>query len=91
MQPRPDRIPRTKLTGPANQDQERCLECVVNIGRIGKHAAADSQDHRTMPGHQGLERNFVTTFQVSLEKLPLGESENGISLEDANQVRGASR
>jgi hypothetical protein len=59
MQPAPDRIPAPDRAGPANQDQKRRLERILDLGRILQDGSADGQDHRPVPPHQRRERSLV--------------------------------
>src|SRR5207248_8871619 len=76
-----------ELPSPADQHEERRLKRVLDVGLILEHAAADAQDHRPVPGDEGLERRLVTPFQVALQQLPLGETGNRLAPEDAPEVR----
>ena len=49
VQPRAQRIPHPERASLAHQDQERRLEGILHVMRVGQHAATDAQHHRTVP------------------------------------------
>ena len=72
---------------PADQHQERGLEGVLDlVRRVVEHAAADTQDHRPMPGHQRREGRLVAAGDKPLEQLPLGQPRDRPLVEDPVQL-----
>jgi hypothetical protein len=41
--------------GLLDQDQERGLECVLDVAGVAEQPPGDPEDHRPVPAHQGLE------------------------------------
>jgi hypothetical protein len=58
---------------PANQDEKRRLEGILDIVMIVEDAAADTPDHRAMPPHQRRGGSFVPLFDEALQQLPIAQ------------------
>src|SRR5258707_8975755 len=64
-----------RLTNPGRllgKHQPGGLEGVFRLVAVAEHAAADAQDHGTMPGNQGGEGAFVVTADESTKKGSVG-------------------
>ena len=56
VEPAPDRFLPPHGAGPADEDQEGGLEGVLGVVLVAQDRAADAEDHRPVPLHQGGER-----------------------------------
>ena len=74
VQPVPQRLAAVKRRGLAHQDEECGLEGILGGLIVVQHAAADAEDHRSVPSHQRLEGQLVALGRVTLEQLPLGQT-----------------
>ena len=63
-----------ETAGLLDQHQERRLERILRIMRVGQHAPADPQHHRSVPLEQNRERqlrSLATAGRKPLQKLPV--------------------
>jgi hypothetical protein len=74
IQPVPQWLATVKRGSLAHQDEERGLEGILGGLSVVQHAAADTEDHRSVPSHQRLEGHLVAHGRVTLEQLPLGQT-----------------
>ena len=91
MQPASDRFPVADRAGPAGQDQKDSLKCVVDILRVVKDVPADAHNHRSMPGHQGFERQLASLVAASheaREQLPVAQSDTRAGPEKRLELLG---
>jgi hypothetical protein len=58
IKPTPDRLPPGNRSGLTHQNEKRGLKGIVGVMAIVQDAAADAQDHRTMPLEQSFEGSF---------------------------------
>jgi hypothetical protein len=56
----------------AAEHQERCLKRILGVLGLVKDAAADAQDHRPMPPHQGGEGGLIALAGKTLQQLAVG-------------------
>ena len=74
VQPVPQWLAAVKRRGFAHQDEECGLEDILGGLSVVQHAAANAQDHRSVPSHQRLEGQLVALGRVTLEQLPFGQA-----------------
>ena len=72
IEPGADRGAARQAASPANQYQERCLECVLGIGHIGKQALASGPNQRSVAADQFGERRFVAGIQERRQQFAIG-------------------
>ncbi len=82
MQPGAERVGVAQRAGPAQQDQERRLEGILDVARVVQQSPADGQDHRSVTGHQGLERGVIAPGRELTQQLLLRETRGGPVVED---------
>ena len=76
MEPGAQRIPHPEGPGLPDQDQERRLERILGVVRVGQDAPADAQDHRPMPLDQDREGQLGRLAPIGrepLQELPVGQ------------------
>jgi hypothetical protein len=56
MEPGTERVAHPETRGFLDQDQKSGLEGILRVVRVGQHAPADPQDHRSVPLEQDRER-----------------------------------
>ena len=61
-------------SGPADQDQERRLERVLDVLAVMEDRPARAHDHRPVPLHQRREGGPIPTRQEPLQELTVGEA-----------------
>ena len=69
MEPGAERVPHPEAAGLLDQDQERGLEGILRVVRVGEHAPADAQDHRPVPLDQDREGQLGRLAAVGREPL----------------------
>ena len=74
VQPAADGVAAPDRPRLADQEQERRLEGVLDLGRAVQDGVADAQDHRPVPHHQRRERRLVATREVALQELAVGQA-----------------
>ena len=67
MQPGAQRIPHPEGASLADQDQERRLECVLGVVRVGQDAPADALHHRPVPLDQDREGELGGVIPIGRE------------------------
>ena len=70
VQPSADEVAVADRAGSADQDEERGLERVLDIALVAEHAAADAENHRTVPRDQRGERRLVAVGDVAIQERP---------------------
>ncbi len=66
--------------GLADEDQERRLEGVIDVGGVGEQPPTDAQHHRAMPVDQGLQCGFVAIGHEPTQELALVQTGHGPTL-----------
>ena len=69
MEPGADRIAAPNRFGLANQDQKGCLKRIVGLVRVANQAAAQAQNHRTVPFDQNAKRFVTKRIMAGLKTL----------------------
>ena len=82
VQPRAEPVDVAERPRFADQDQERRLECVVDVMRIGEPATADPQDHRAVPLDEGLQGQFVAVGHEPIQELAFVQAGDAPALEE---------
>jgi hypothetical protein len=72
MQPATDRLLLADRGSPADEDEERGLEGVLGVVGVAQHPPADTQDHRAVAAHEGLEGALIAAQRKNLQELPIG-------------------
>jgi hypothetical protein len=72
MQPTPDGRRLADRRRLANQDEEGGLESVLCVGVIAENAAANIQDHWTVPAEQHSEGRLVSMVTELPEQMLVG-------------------
>ncbi len=70
--------------GLLHQDEERGLEGILSLVRVGQHPATNPPDHRPVPLYQRRERRLGTFLVAShkpLQELPIGQVTERTDLE----------
>jgi hypothetical protein len=78
VQPAADGSPPANGGGPAGQHEERGLEGVLGVVRVGHQAAAHAQHHRPVPLHEQGERRLLAAVAEPLEQLPVRQVAPGL-------------
>ena len=86
VQPSADEVAVADRAGPADQDEERGLEGVLDVPLVAEHAAADAQDHRTVPRDQGGERRLVAVGDVAIQERALAQARDRTPIEQPVQL-----
>jgi hypothetical protein len=76
MQPGAQGISRPERTGLPQEDQEGCLEGVMDVVGVGESGSADPHHHRAMPLNKDLEgkfRDLGSAADVAFQKLTVGQ------------------
>jgi len=84
MEPRAEGIAHPEAASLLDEHEERGLERILAVVWIVQHAAADAQDHRTVPLDQGRECQFgglAPLRRKEFEELTIGQISNGAQLE----------
>jgi hypothetical protein len=66
VNPVAEQSPVTDRGRTTHQDEERCLECILDIVRIGKDTPANAKDHGSVALHERLERRRITPVNEPL-------------------------
>ncbi len=77
MEPAADRLAAPDRPGPARQGQEGRLEGVLGVDRVAEQVERRPQDHRPVPGDQGLEGVVVARRQESIDEPAVGQAGEG--------------
>ena len=86
VQPGAELMDIAQRVGLSDQDQERRLERVIDVGGVGEQPAADAQHHRTVPIHEGLQGGFVAIGLEPRQKLALIQAGRRPALEQPVNV-----
>jgi hypothetical protein len=89
VQPGAQRIAHPETAGLLDQHQEGRLKGVLRVVRVGQHAPADSQDHRSMPLEQrgeGEVGSLASAGRKPLQKLPVGQLPDRAHVEERAQL-----
>jgi hypothetical protein len=74
MQPTPEHLWFPDRVCFSGQDQEHGLKSILGILTMTGHAATDTQDDRTIPGHEFAEGRLILFPHKSSEQLAIGRS-----------------
>ncbi len=89
MQPGAERIPHPEPARPLHQDQERGLEGVLRVVRVGQHAPADPHDHRPVALDQDREGQLGGLAAVGgepLQELAVGQLADRTHVEERPEL-----
>jgi hypothetical protein len=86
MQPTTQRATGSYRSGLASQDKERRLKRVFDVVFMLENRATGRNDHRSMTGHQRLERRPVVVRVVSRQELAIAEADNSANVEEVAEV-----
>src|SRR6516162_8454399 len=57
--------------GLADENEKRCLEGILGICLVAQDAAADAEDHGTMPPHQGFKSRLVPLADKTVQQFAI--------------------
>jgi len=70
----------------ADQHQERCLECILDVVLVVENAAANAQNHSPMPGDQRGECQLVAFDDEPFQELVVVHARDGPLVEHPIQL-----
>ena len=86
MQPAAQGVAGADRAGLPGQDQEGGLEGVLDVVLVPQDGAAGGQDHRAVPGDQGLEGGLVAVGGVTGQELAVAQADGRAVVEQVAEV-----